>query len=48
MFDTLTQRLRTYGAYRNTYRELSRLSNRELNDIGLNRASIAEAARGRR
>lgn len=32
-------------AYNRTYRELSKLSNKELNDIGLSRYDIAEIAR---
>ncbi|HUG60719.1 MAG TPA: DUF1127 domain-containing protein [Methylomirabilota bacterium] len=48
MFETLTTRIKSYGAYRQTVRELDRLSNRELADIGLTRGAIADVARGAR
>jgi uncharacterized protein YjiS (DUF1127 family) len=48
MFNTLAERIRSYGAYRQTYRELARLNARELADIGLTPGSIEDVARGRR
>lgn len=48
MFDTLSRRIRHYGAYRTTVRELSRLSSRQLADIGVNPGAIDEVARAGR
>ncbi len=45
---SLIQNFREWRRYRNTVNELSRLSARELNDLGLNRADIPFAARGGR
>jgi uncharacterized protein YjiS (DUF1127 family) len=45
MFDTVLKRLRTYRRYHETYRELSRLSPRELDDLGISRADIPSIAR---
>lgn len=36
--------LRKHSAYRQTYNELSKLSDKELNDIGINRGMIHELA----
>ncbi|MFN3688087.1 DUF1127 domain-containing protein [Salinarimonas sp.] len=41
----ILERLRAYARYRDTVRELSRLSDRELADVGLSRADIEAAAR---
>ncbi|WP_349367976.1 DUF1127 domain-containing protein [Salinarimonas sp.] len=38
-------RIRAYQRYRQTVRELQRLSDRELNDVGLSRADISGVAR---
>ncbi|RUM97800.1 DUF1127 domain-containing protein [Pseudaminobacter arsenicus] len=40
------QAFRNWRRYSETVRELNRLSNRELNDLGINRADIARVARG--
>ena len=40
----LMNRIANYRAYNRTVAELSELSSRELNDLGLNRASIRAAA----
>jgi uncharacterized protein YjiS (DUF1127 family) len=45
MFGTVVNRLRTYRKYHETYRELSRLSSRELDDLGIARADIPAIAR---
>lgn len=45
MFGTVVNRLRTYRKYQDTYRELSRLSQRELDDLGIARADIPAIAR---
>jgi uncharacterized protein YjiS (DUF1127 family) len=42
---SLTRFLRTRRVYWNTVQELSRYSDRELNDIGIARADIHEIAR---
>jgi uncharacterized protein YjiS (DUF1127 family) len=39
------ERLRRWVMYRNTVRELSVLSDRDLNDLGINRADIEYVAR---
>jgi uncharacterized protein YjiS (DUF1127 family) len=41
----ILSRIRAYQRYRQTVRELQRLSDRELNDVGLSRADIAGVAR---
>ena len=46
MFDTLSRSFSSWRKYRQTYDELSRLSNRELNDLGIARADISRIARG--
>ena len=40
----LIRNYRNWRRYRDTVNELSRLSNRELNDLGINRADIAAVA----
>jgi uncharacterized protein YjiS (DUF1127 family) len=41
----LIERARRWYLYRNTIRELSELSDRDLNDLGINRADIEFVAR---
>lgn len=41
----LSQNFRNWRRYRNTVSELSRLSNRELADLGINRGEIHSIAR---
>lgn len=45
MFNSLIERLDNYKRYRNTVDELSRLSDRELSDIGITRSNIKVIAR---
>jgi uncharacterized protein YjiS (DUF1127 family) len=45
MLDTVVNKLRSYRKYQETYRELSRLSARELADLGIARAEISHVAR---
>jgi uncharacterized protein YjiS (DUF1127 family) len=45
MLDTVVNKLRSYAKYQETYRELSRLSHRELADLGISRNEIAAVAR---
>jgi uncharacterized protein YjiS (DUF1127 family) len=45
MFDTIANRVRAYRKYSETYRELSRLSSRDLDDLGISRADIPAIAR---
>ena len=40
MFDTLVRKYQSWRRYRSTYEELSRLSNRELHDLGIARGNI--------
>ncbi|HEV2896724.1 MAG TPA: DUF1127 domain-containing protein [Pseudaminobacter sp.] len=40
----LIRNYRNWRRYRDTVNELSRLSNRELNDLGINRADITVVA----
>ncbi|NGO53560.1 DUF1127 domain-containing protein [Mesorhizobium sp. AaZ16] len=40
----LIRNYRNWRRYRDTVNELSRLSNRELNDLGINRADITAVA----
>jgi uncharacterized protein YjiS (DUF1127 family) len=44
-FDDMRQAWRNYAEYRQTFDELSRLSDRELADVGLMRCDIEEVAR---
>jgi uncharacterized protein YjiS (DUF1127 family) len=39
-FDTLATRFKKYRLYRETFHGLSALSNRELQDLGLNRSEL--------
>jgi uncharacterized protein YjiS (DUF1127 family) len=41
----LIDNFRNWRRYRNTVNELSRLSNRELNDLGISRTDIPNVAR---
>jgi uncharacterized protein YjiS (DUF1127 family) len=45
MLDTVVNKFRAYAKYQSTYRELSRLSHRELADLGINRHEIPTIAR---
>ncbi|KAB1074263.1 DUF1127 domain-containing protein [Methylobacterium planeticum] len=42
----LVSKIRNYLRYRETVQELSRLSNRDLNDLGISRSEIRRIARG--
>ena len=42
---SLTEKVKEWSRYRDSVRELSRLSDRELNDLGINRADIVHVAR---
>ena len=42
---TLSDKLATWRKYRDAIRELSQLTDRELNDIGIRRGEIEEIAR---
>jgi uncharacterized protein YjiS (DUF1127 family) len=43
--NTLAKKVRDWNRYRNTVRELSQLSDRDLNDLGLSRGDIRVVAR---
>ena len=45
MLDNLVRKYHSWQKYRRTYDELSRLSNRELNDLGIGRGDIDFIAR---
>ncbi|MBL6431177.1 MAG: DUF1127 domain-containing protein [Alphaproteobacteria bacterium] len=45
MFDSLARKYRTWRTYQNTVSELSRLSTRELDDLGIARGDISFVAR---
>ncbi len=45
MFDTVVKNYRQWRSYRETVDELNRLSNRDLNDLGISRADITFIAR---
>ena len=40
------QKIRNYGKYRQSLNELSKLTDRELNDIGIGRGDIHRVAKG--
>ena len=48
MFRQLVEQVRHFNQYRSVYTQLSRMTTRELADIGLSRCDIEEVARGRR
>ena len=43
--DTIAKRLRNWNRYRITIRELSQLSDRDLNDLGISRGEIRFVAK---
>ena len=45
MFKAMTLKIAAWRRYRDSVRELSRLTDRELNDLGIGRADIACLAR---
>ena len=45
MMKTLTAKLHAWRRFRESVRELSRLSDRDLNDLGIGRADIESVAR---
>nr|WP_250807214.1 DUF1127 domain-containing protein [Neorhizobium tomejilense] len=45
MFRTITSKLRQHTQYRQTVNELSRLTDRELSDLGIGRSEIRGVAR---
>ena len=45
MFDTVRQKYSNWVSYRRAVDELSRLSNRELSDLGISRSDIKFVAR---
>lgn len=45
MIDNVVRKYNSWKSYRRTYDELSNLSNRELDDLGIVRADIARFAR---
>ncbi|TYC50337.1 DUF1127 domain-containing protein [Rhodobacterales bacterium] len=45
MIDTVVRKFNNWKRFRQTYDELSSLSNRELNDLGIARADISRYAR---
>lgn len=45
MFDSLARKYRSWRTYQTTVSELSRLSTRELNDLGIARGDIRFVAR---
>lgn len=46
MIDTIIQKYRNWKKYRQTFAELSRLSERELDDVGIGRGDIHFISRG--
>jgi uncharacterized protein YjiS (DUF1127 family) len=44
---TIRQKLAQFAAYQRTVRELAALDNRQLNDLGINRADIKVLARAK-
>ena len=47
MFRNIKKKYNSWKQYRETYAELSRLSNRELNDLGIARCDIKFIAQGK-
>ncbi len=45
MICTVVRQFRTWKQYRTTYNALSRMNDRELDDIGVSRGDLAEIAR---
>lgn len=45
MFNNIARQVSSWRRYRNTYNELMKLSNRELDDLGICRADIDSVAR---
>jgi len=45
MFENITRSYESWRKYRKTFNELDRLSNRELNDLGIARGEIRYIAR---
>ena len=45
MIDTVVRKINNWKRFRQTYDELSNLTNRELDDLGISRADIARYAR---
>lgn len=45
MFKTFATKIATWRRYRDSVRELSRLSDRELSDLGIGRADIYDVVR---
>lgn len=45
MFESIAKNYRQWRTYRDTVDELNRLSNRDLNDLGISRADITFVAR---
>ena len=46
LVNNFLQKLRNRQSYRNTFNELSKLNDRELNDIGIGRGDIKRVAMG--
>ncbi len=46
LVNNFLQKLRNYGQYRRSLNELSKLTDRELNDIGIGRGDIYRVAKG--
>ncbi|SHM70994.1 DUF1127 domain-containing protein [Roseibium suaedae] len=45
MFTNVARKYQSWKRFRNTYDELSQLSNRELSDLGISRGDIMSLAR---
>lgn len=45
MFSTITSQISTWRSVRSTVRELNKLSDRELHDLGINRGDVQHVAR---
>ena len=46
LINNFLQKIRNYGKYRQSLNELSKLTDRELNDIGIGRGDIHRVAKG--